>query len=104
MTPHRSHQNLHQDTLSSRDLSALSASSPAHANSVSSGWAPRGASADFVPDLELRLRATPAEAAILPGKATQAWTDRALRTAVTASGYVSTRSIWPARSQLWRLE
>jgi FtsP/CotA-like multicopper oxidase with cupredoxin domain len=51
----------------------LSASSAAHVNSVSSGSAPRGASADFVPDLELRLRATPAEVAILPGKATQVW-------------------------------
>jgi FtsP/CotA-like multicopper oxidase with cupredoxin domain len=39
--------------------------------------APRGPSADFAPDLEIRLRAAPAEAAILPGRATEVWSYQA---------------------------
>jgi FtsP/CotA-like multicopper oxidase with cupredoxin domain len=39
--------------------------------------APRGPSPDFAPDLELKLRAAPAEAAILPGRTTQVWSYQA---------------------------
>jgi FtsP/CotA-like multicopper oxidase with cupredoxin domain len=51
----------------------LAACGLALTNTIPEGPAPRGASADFVADLELRLRAAPGEAAILPGLPTQVW-------------------------------